>query len=851
MERPTKRSKIGPSPYDENDEETDELEFAPDEINRRRDPGYRLQKCRHLAAVKLKSRFEDIFAKYSKDFTGVADEIDLATGKVVVDNGHLRSLQDSKFDDDDDGGGGAADDVSDSESPPGGGEGSFSLAHHARRAPPLLHGSGTSGLQNTRPPRVGVIAPASMQSDSFGPMVDSFDPMWCPPELPASAWCPARWNGTVRSGKMAWGKALSAIEAGGDVEDDEEDVLLGPAGSLVRHTAHAKQARIEDHDEALGHAGKATPRTEGLSACMPPTRVAERGPSPESGQASGEQIVAISTAQSLGRVDRQSHKHTLESTPESGHAEESLSQSDRSNRPDVGGLGTPAASGGAVLHDKVPRPLSPPVSTLPASSSESFRPRRRSLPLKHKNDDLYMPDSGGHPVRKPSNHRLEVVIVQTKSIPKTKTSTLQNPTPASTPDPVGSPDCEVRSPDLGETGISKRSTVESPTNAPVLPAHKSLATPTVPFIAQKLAVQRRASHETFTRNAQDPAYEFSDEDAPMRTIAVHSLTRGNDNRTTRRPSIATTKTCEQISMSSSSPAAITDHVASTIARRTRSSVKSPESIITTRSDAEPAGDQPGPPDSPPSPSLAQNKRVERSSPAQNGSAPNRPPKPISSPSKPSQPAATVAPASKKQTPKATPCTPQKAKAKPQARPQPKPGCSPGASATPRSVKRSIISLLPDSDSEDELSLGPDAFTPAGSRRMPLFPPFAASRSPASLGRLSPAGSARKSTTKRGLLLVAAAAASSPLRARDAPFPSRLGGVLASLPVRRVQTHTPTGKGARLGWSRTGGVARGGRGATSRLASPVGSEVVQTPGGTARKCGVDGFRCDRDFCFTCL
>ncbi|KAK2073769.1 hypothetical protein P8C59_008019 [Phyllachora maydis] len=274
MERPTKRSKIGPSPYDENDEETDELEFAPDEINRRRDPGYRLQKCRHLAAVKLKSRFEDIFAKYSKDFTGVADEIDLATGKVVVDNGHLRSLQDSKFDDDDDGGGGAADD----------------------------------------------------------------------------------------------------------------------------------------------------------------------------------------------------------------------------------------------------------------------------------------------------------------------------------------------------------------------------------------------------------------------------------------------------------------------------------------------------------------------------------------------PAATVAPASKKQTPKATPCTPQKAKAKPQARPQPKPGCSPGASATPRSVKRSIISLLPDSDSEDELSLGPDAFTPAGSRRMPLFPPFAASRSPASLGRLSPAGSARKSTTKRGLLLVAAAAASSPLRARDAPFPSRLGGVLASLPVRRVQTHTPTGKGARLGWN---------------------------------------------------
>lgn len=29
------------------------------------------------------------------------------------------------------------------------------------------------------------------------------------------------------------------------------------------------------------------------------------------------------------------------------------------------------------------------------------------------------------------------------------------------------------------------------------------------------------------------------------------------------------------------------------------------------------------------------------------------------------------------------------------------------------------------------------------------------------------------------------------------------------------------------------------------------EVVQSPGGTKRVCGVDGFRCDRDFCFSCL
>ena len=41
---------------------------------------------------KLKSRFESIFEKYGRDFTGTGDEIDLETGEIYVDNGHLRSL---------------------------------------------------------------------------------------------------------------------------------------------------------------------------------------------------------------------------------------------------------------------------------------------------------------------------------------------------------------------------------------------------------------------------------------------------------------------------------------------------------------------------------------------------------------------------------------------------------------------------------------------------------------------------------------------------------------------------------------------------------------------------------------
>ncbi|GJC88373.1 hypothetical protein ColLi_11211 [Colletotrichum liriopes] len=37
---------------------------------------------------------------------------------------------------------------------------------------------------------------------------------------------------------------------------------------------------------------------------------------------------------------------------------------------------------------------------------------------------------------------------------------------------------------------------------------------------------------------------------------------------------------------------------------------------------------------------------------------------------------------------------------------------------------------------------------------------------------------------------------------------------------------------------------------AHFGSPSGS-LVRTPGGNMRRCGEDGFRCDRDFCFTCL
>lgn len=57
------------------------------------------EELRHRKArndLRLKSAFECIFEKYGKDFAGIGDEIDLETGTIVVNNGHLANLNDEK-----------------------------------------------------------------------------------------------------------------------------------------------------------------------------------------------------------------------------------------------------------------------------------------------------------------------------------------------------------------------------------------------------------------------------------------------------------------------------------------------------------------------------------------------------------------------------------------------------------------------------------------------------------------------------------------------------------------------------------------------------------------------------------
>lgn len=72
-ERPSKRAKL--------------IEYTS------RDEGPSLEDVRRRNELKLRRTFEAIFDKYSRDFTGVADEMDIETGEIVVDNGHVRGMR--------------------------------------------------------------------------------------------------------------------------------------------------------------------------------------------------------------------------------------------------------------------------------------------------------------------------------------------------------------------------------------------------------------------------------------------------------------------------------------------------------------------------------------------------------------------------------------------------------------------------------------------------------------------------------------------------------------------------------------------------------------------------------------
>ncbi|KAK7413235.1 hypothetical protein QQX98_007894 [Neonectria punicea] len=88
MEPPAKRRRQGPSPLKNNTEPTED---ANDD--RPEDDGHQLAIKRAQADHKLQATFAHIIEKYSQDFDGIGDEIDMETGEIVVNNGHLSGMR--------------------------------------------------------------------------------------------------------------------------------------------------------------------------------------------------------------------------------------------------------------------------------------------------------------------------------------------------------------------------------------------------------------------------------------------------------------------------------------------------------------------------------------------------------------------------------------------------------------------------------------------------------------------------------------------------------------------------------------------------------------------------------------
>ncbi|RDA92887.1 hypothetical protein CP533_3874 [Ophiocordyceps camponoti-saundersi (nom. inval.)] len=99
MEPPAKRQRRlksaphHPNQYVDNDDDDDELSFEPLEIRVKRDSSYRLSLERAQADNRFQATMAHIFEKYGRDFDGIGDEIDLLTGEILVDNGHLQNMR--------------------------------------------------------------------------------------------------------------------------------------------------------------------------------------------------------------------------------------------------------------------------------------------------------------------------------------------------------------------------------------------------------------------------------------------------------------------------------------------------------------------------------------------------------------------------------------------------------------------------------------------------------------------------------------------------------------------------------------------------------------------------------------
>lgn len=908
MDRPVKRKRIALESLGTDDE--DELDCEPNELNQRRDPAHQLEQARARASDKLKSRFESIFAKYEKDFTGIGDEIDLRTGKVVVNNGHLQSITDvQEF------GQGGEDEQVD--------------AHCSEKDPPV-HGISNEAFGNgfvaPADPRMvvqpyshmplpaasmgGILRLPSMMpsaQQAFLPSSQPFglwemgrtqlvDPAWQTPELPQSAFMSTRFVQQAQQRTFGTGK-ITRVTRGPLMttkgqDGDEEDVLLGAPDNLL---GAAESPLIKSKFPAVGSSPNNDPClhemikdiTENIAATSPS---AEQSRKRASGTGKSPKPSRTSASSDADKHCKQGKKKTSESYIRSTEKPTEVSPTRRKAAPRYSNKERVRAA----TRRKRRQPDAPaeqrtadPKEGQDASDMEGeeyleitgktpLKPAGQSFYVEIKarrvdQSDSFAQDHGDHELETVDGSNLGVDASDQTLGPSLRSRPLGVEKPAEPP--RGS--CAVElvtnrlGPEMTKPGtrgaLSHRKTI-GPASASTCEDSQSTteqnrAPALTEFGSQALqepqpSVPHRQSAEQFERNFVDPSYAFSDEEnlLPRRKsttihksepespagLVVQGDSRVGKNEKAGRvlPTTVALDTSVQVTRNRAtrtSPQLLVgqDVAASATEASTQSQEQSPGHLIYDSPSVKPKSlskssshrrNRKKWPEEPGSEQPRQQFTTEAEPRLLRGRQQNKPSNDLQGPPGLRQelsPVVASLPAVAKD--KTTSAKPSKtAESAPVAPSTPRPKCK-SRSEKPGASRPGLNSLLSDDDDdEDEISFHLADFTPSGHHRILALRPDANPPSTPSAGKNMRAASSlfgHASYSKANKHSTPGRDQNNRKKRRNSP--NNVTGTVVE--VRRDSPRAP---------------------------SPATS-VVQTPGGTRRRCGEDGFRCERNICFFCI
>jgi hypothetical protein len=225
MDRPAKRRRLGQHRNHSN--EDFDHEFNDTSL----DP--QIQE-RLIVRDKFKWRLESIFEKYGRDFTGIGDEIDLVTGKIVVDNGHLAHMTNEE-------------DIGDGQKESG--EDTDEDYNH------IIQNAVSSNqmikIEHDEQPLELLTLSATVSKDLLTPkarqsrcLVPAKDSKWQVPDLPEDAFVVVSSDDSDDEDASNRSADQSRLKQGAkEVQDRGEDLPESPGGSLWKYVRYSKTSR--------------------------------------------------------------------------------------------------------------------------------------------------------------------------------------------------------------------------------------------------------------------------------------------------------------------------------------------------------------------------------------------------------------------------------------------------------------------------------------------------------------------------------------------------------------------------------------------------------------------------------